>query len=198
MDNSIYFSYYSLMRVLKKFCIAILVAANCNFANAVNQDSNSSSSEIASQTKFEFDKFERMSKWVGPHYIDGVYGNAFYHDIFLRAFKDRKGVISYEIYVTTYYSDARWMHYKNVFDSQGARLSLTSYGYDVDTSEAHSRLYKVEDFAINVSRKYLERQLRQRSIEFKITGSGGTMRLELPTSYIEGFLLGMKEAGEKS
>jgi hypothetical protein len=184
---------------MRKICAAILMASICNFANAFDEESTlQSPDEVAKEVKYEFDKFERESKYTGPIYTDGKYGNAFYHDIHLRAFSSGKRPVSYQIYVTTYYTDSRWMHYRNAFDDHGTRLSLTPIGYDVDTSEAYNRVYKVEDFAINVSKEYLERLAKRPDVEFKITGPGGSMRFELPPSHIEGFLRGMTEAKGKS
>ena len=180
---------------MKLFFASFFILSLCGYANAYEEEVKlQNAGEIAKEVKFEFDKFERVSRYTGPTYIEGKYGNAFYHAVHLRAFSRAKLPISYQIYVTTYYTDSSWMRYRNAFDDHGARLSFTAIDYSVDTSEAFNRVYKVEDFALNVSRNYLERLAKRPSSEFKITGPGGSMGFELPGSYVEGFLRGMTEA----
>lgn len=128
------------------------------------------------------DEFKKVVNFTGPNCAADPSDS-----VFLRAWKNRDGEITYQVYVRHMYTGS-WRFYDSAWDSNGSRLDVTVISRDV-RSCAGGTCSHDEHIGINVSQRYLDHAaMAPAGMVFKIDGKGGEHIFNVPPAYIEGFL----------
>lgn len=136
---------------------------------------------IAAATKINHDDFQKITTYRGVN-ADS------YVPLFLRAYRqDVDQTTKYQIYSQIFYS-GDWQFYSTAFDANGKKMDLTKIASKVESCSGGT-CYHSEDFALNVTRAYLEEN-RETGIKFKVSGKieGGDRVKFIPPGIIKGFL----------
>ena len=91
-----------------------------------------------------------------------------------------KSVSFYQFYISDSYKD--WRFYNRAYDANGNRLDFVEIDHQVTRGA-----WTQEDFAINLSRSYLEKA-KSNGLNIKAVGKRGEKIFVLPGFYVDGFL----------
>jgi hypothetical protein len=174
--------------------LAILVAI-CAISPLVHGQELNDPAFIENGVSVDYDKFKKKATYKGPAIRIMRPGNAYWHVIFLRAYKlDGKQPSDIHVYVETHYKDSRYIVYKRAYDDSGAKLPVSQIDHDVVSCSGNNECLFEEVYAIELSKSYLESRAKKEEVEFKVEGVTNYMTFRIPGGYIKGFLNAVKSA----
>lgn len=149
------------------------MAAMLLFSGCVATNSIRTSIDVFSQTTIDNDPYKKTT-WIYTPRFEG-----YRYDSLLRALIKNKNLITYQFYVSDEAED--WRFYSNAYDKSGAELDFIEIDREV------TRGITKEDFAISLSKNYLEKSIAK-GINIKASGKRGDKVFFMPGYFIEGFL----------
>lgn len=160
-------------------CAIAFVATGC--AQMMKTYDPSNQGQVMGKVTKKYDEFKRTTQYTGPSLAEGTLD---YVSLRAFAFENPPNTI-YQIYVSDYYN-GNWKFYDYAYDSDGNKLDFVRIDRRVSGCSSYGCSH-TEDFALNVSRKYLQDRAST-GIRFKVSGKGGEEIFFIPASYINGFL----------
>ena len=161
----------------------LAVIASISGCATMNQQRWVEPSQSRDQTVESFDHFTKLVSHRGPD-IAMLPSNSLY----LRSWKSADGGSTYQIYVRHSYH-GKWRFYEAAYDIQGRSLEFTKIDRQVGYCGGYSGCNLIETFGIGVDLAYLKSaSTSPTGITFKSIGQSGEIVLNIPASYVAGFL----------
>lgn len=170
------------MRKMASLCLTFLLLAGCAITPPIR-----TSEDVFLKSSVDIDPYKKTT-WIYSPIFRNYEGMGYYY-AFLRALVTDKSVTIYQFYISDTSKD--WRFFDRAYDSNGIELDFLGIDHQVTDSA-----FTQEDFAINLSRAYLDHE-KTNWLNIKAIGKRGEKIFVLPGFYIEGFIKKVDEYAGK-